>query len=84
MGNKYKYFVMLLVVSLVVLLLSGCSSEPKTETVVITDSNEVSSADQSSRPFQVQKYIGFRIVLRIRVSCWAGRLQMLSSLRSEP
>ncbi|MHB0882660.1 WD40 repeat domain-containing protein [Paenibacillus sp. SEL1] len=55
MGNKYKYFVMLLVVSLVVLLLSACVSEPKTETVVIADSNEVSSADQSSRPFQVQK-----------------------------
>ncbi|MBP1174480.1 MULTISPECIES: hypothetical protein [unclassified Paenibacillus] len=55
MGNKYKYFVMLLVVSVVVLLLSGCGSEPKTETVVIADSNEVSSADQSSRPFQVQR-----------------------------
>lgn len=61
MGNKYV--VMLLVLSLVVLLLSGCGSEPKTETVVIADSNEVSSTDQSSRPFQVQKYIGFRIVL---------------------
>nr|WP_193191407.1 hypothetical protein [Paenibacillus polymyxa]MBE3650778.1 hypothetical protein [Paenibacillus polymyxa] len=55
MGNKYKYVVMPLVVSLVILLLSGCGSEPKTETVVITDSNEVSSTDQSSRPFQVQK-----------------------------
>ncbi|MEJ3720740.1 hypothetical protein WGM54_22460 [Paenibacillus polymyxa] len=55
MGNKYKHFVMLVVVSLVVLLLSACVSEPKTETVVIADSNEVSNADQSSRPFQVQK-----------------------------
>ncbi|WP_230877411.1 hypothetical protein [Paenibacillus polymyxa] len=55
MGNKYKYVVMPLVVSLVILLLSGCGSEPKTETVVIADSNEVSSTDQSSRPFQVQK-----------------------------
>lgn len=55
MGNKYKYVVMSLVVSLVILLLSGCGSEPKTETVVIADSNEVSSTDQSSRPFQVQK-----------------------------
>ncbi|MGR6127708.1 hypothetical protein [Paenibacillus sp. SER-28] len=55
MGNKYKYVVMLLVVSLVVSLLSACGSEPKTETVVIADSNEVSSADQNSRPFQVQK-----------------------------
>ncbi|MGG4216442.1 hypothetical protein [Paenibacillus sp. FSL L8-0638] len=53
MGNRYV--VMLLVLSLVVLLLSGCGSEPKTETVVIADSNEVSSTDQSSRPFQVQK-----------------------------
>lgn len=82
MGNKYV--VMLLVLSLVVLLLSGCGSEPKTETVVIADSNEVSSTDQSSRPFQVQKIYRLPDRFANRGSYWDGRLEMPLSHRSEP
>ncbi|MEK5260011.1 hypothetical protein MKY75_12425 [Paenibacillus sp. FSL L8-0663] len=79
MGNKYV--VMLLVLSLVVLLLSGCGSEPKTETVVIADSNEVSSTDQSSRPFQVQKIYRLpdRFVNRGELLGWSSGNAVIAS-----
>ncbi|MFB5759203.1 hypothetical protein [Paenibacillus medicaginis] len=53
---KYKRFILGLgTLSLILILLSGCNSGPKTETIVIPGKEEVNTEDQSSRPFQVKK-----------------------------
>lgn len=53
---KYKRFILWLgILSLVLLLLPGCNSGPQTETIIIPGSDELSTDDQETRPFQVQK-----------------------------
>lgn len=52
--NSYPYKIFL-TLSMLCLLLSACSHSPRTETIIMSSGDEVSSINQSSQPFQVQK-----------------------------